>query len=131
MTWGNTDNFKDLVWLLCDLQPHSKTIIRHGWRTGLPQEKAPIWVFCPLLRSNFPRDRELIEKCEKCSHCKGLGFPNNGVEDNSRKISILKTIKKDMRPTKRVFSKEELERAEHLSKIEDQKWLDEEKKLLR
>jgi hypothetical protein len=43
--------------------------------------------------------------------------------------SNLKTIKKETSTSKRVFSKEELERAEHLSKIEDQEWLDEEKKL--
>ena len=129
MTFGNTDNLKDLVWLFCDLQPHSKTIVRHGWRQGLPEKKTPIWVFCPLLRTNFPRDRELVENCEKCMHCRGLRPPISGMEFTRKWESEASMIKTDTEPTKRVFSKEEIERAEHLSKIEDEEWLEEEKKL--
>jgi len=58
--------------LYCDLLPFGWTLVRRGWRKGLPKNKAPIWVFCPRMAS--PRDRSLVENCEKCSHFQRTTF---------------------------------------------------------
>ena len=120
---GSVGNPNTLVWLFCKLHAHGKTLVRKGWRGGLPVNKPPIWVFCPLLREKFPRDRELIEMCEKCMHYKGV---SHGME---KEVHLESTFRKLNRAHKMIFNREELEKAEAESKIEDEKWLDEERKL--
>ena len=72
MNLGNVGDANTVVRLYCDLQAFGWTLIRKGWKRGLPQDKSPVWVFCPRLRSNFPRDRILISECQKCSHYKSI-----------------------------------------------------------
>jgi len=78
---------------------------------------------------NKPRDRELVENCEVCMHCRGFRFSLNGMESSRKKEPEITTIKTDTGLSKRVFSKEEIEKAEYLNKIEDEEWLGAEKKL--
>ena len=61
MKLGSVGDTGTLAWLFCDLQGFGKTLVRKGAKADLPIDRPPIWVFCPLLRKNFPRDRTLVE----------------------------------------------------------------------
>jgi hypothetical protein len=60
-----------MPWLLCDLMPVGKRVIR-----GSRDNPDAFWTFCPLKK--FPRDKIKIIKCRKCPHFKGyrLAFTN-------------------------------------------------------
>lgn len=113
-----------MVWLYCDLQNWGKTVIRQGWREALPIDKPPIWVFCPLLRKQFPRDRKLVCECEKCSHHKGVSH------DLTRFGEVAQN---PFQPFQKVNGKRESRRILYISKKEieellkrDRKWREEE-----
>lgn len=118
---GDSANF---VSLFCDLQTYGKVVIRKGWRVGLPQDKPSLWVFCPLIKSKFPRDRELVENCHRCAHCKGLSHDLEtikgtfGAQNPKSKLS-----------PKISFTREELERACEECRVMDENWRIEEKKV--
>jgi len=118
------------VWLYCELQSRGKTLIRQGWRDGLPIDRPPIWVFCPLLRGNFPKDRVLIEKCGECRHYKGVG---RRVEWISKDADGLKpsTILKRNRRRKVSFTKADFEKESRYKEELDRKWEEEERRLRR
>lgn len=113
---GNVGNPDTLVWLYCELCQHGKTLIRHGWRQGLPLDAAPIWVFCPLEKGRFPRDRKIVEACEKCPHYKGISHRMERM--------IEKKQKRDLTTLR--FTKEELEQARKEQEEEERKWREEE-----
>jgi hypothetical protein len=126
---GHVGNVETLVWLYCDLQTHGKVIIRQGWREGLPKDKPPIWVFCPLLA--FPRDRKLVEECKGCPHYHGAskdaGTINQPKPSESEfKVNVIRPRKN---PPKKTFTKEDVEKWEETKREEDRKWLDEERRL--
>jgi hypothetical protein len=126
---GNVGDPVTLIWLFCDLHPHQKTLIRRGWRAGLPADKPPIWVFCPLLKGAFPRDRGLVERCEGCTHYKGVSHSLKRAEvlgEANSKPVLMESIR---RVPKKVFTREDLEKAKLENTMEDEKWLDEERKL--
>jgi len=127
MDLGNVGDSNTLVWLFCDLHSYGKHLIRRGWRRGLPTDKPPIWVFCPLLREKYPRDRKLVEECEKCSHYKGVSHSLKRIETSHSTYWKPAMIK----PEKKTFTKENIEKAAQESELEDKKWLQEEKELER
>jgi len=96
MTLGGVGNTSTLIWLFCDLQNFGKTLVRKGNKPGLPINKPPIWVFCPLLKGNFPRDRQLVEECEKCSHYKGVSHNVREAYQKGRPRQVQPAAKIDM-----------------------------------
>ena len=117
-----------LVWLYCELQSHGKTLIRQGWRNGLPVDRPPIWVFCPLLRGNFPKDRILIEKCEKCRYYKGVSRRLRIIHRDVDRLKLYTVLKEDRGPKKR-FTKADLEKELRNKEELDKKWEEEERGL--
>lgn len=127
---GNVGDPSTLAWLFCDIQPFGKVIIRKGNRPELPIDKPPIWVFCPLLKSKFPRDRRLVEACQKCKHYKGVSHSlKMGSQANVNPSWRPTMIKPEKRKPKISYSKEQID-AEIKAKEEEQKsWEEEEVKL--
>ena len=128
---GNVGDTTTLAWLSCDLHMYGKTIIRQGWRQGLPQDKPPIWVFCPLMKKAFPRDRILISDCEKCPHYKGVSHslrPSSTTPQCGTKDFIHMTKPQKKLP-KTTFAKEQLEEEIKLRKQEDKEWRNEEREI--
>ena len=68
---GPLGNPQTLVWLFCELHQFGKTLVRKGSRREIDPNRPPIWVFCPLLKDKFPRDRVLVSACSTCSHFRG------------------------------------------------------------
>ena len=116
------------VWLYCELQLRGKTLIRQGWRHGLPLDRPPIWVFCPLLRGSFPRDRILIEKCEKCQHYKGVSGRVEGAYRDTDRLKTHMIHNKNRRP-KLLFTKADLNKESRYREELDRKWEEEERRL--
>lgn len=83
--------------LVCDLQTYGKTAIHRGWRVGLPRNKPPVWVFCPLKPYKWrgdipPKDRVLITQCQgvtmkniaACPHHKGILYSSLPTSVNEK-----------------------------------------------
>lgn len=117
-----------LVWLYCELQLRGKTLIRQGWRDGLPVDRPPIWVFCPLLRGNFPKDRILIEKCEKCQHYKGVSRKVERIARDAGELKPYAILRRDKKP-KIYFTRADLEKEIRDKEELDRKWEEEERRL--
>ena len=129
---GNIGDPSTLAWLFCDLQPFGKVIIRKGKRAELPIDKPSIWVFCPLLKGKFPRDRCLVEDCEKCKHYKGVNHSLTTGNQNATPTSTWSPTMvqgKKRREPKTSFSKDQL--AKELQELADKEkvWKEEERKL--
>lgn len=135
MSMGNVGDSNTLVWLFCELHAHGKVLIRQGWRKGLPKDKKPIWTFCPLKKGQFPRDRILIENCEKCSHYKGVSHSlKRGQKSDSKSkpmdLTIIKPKKrKKETPIKVTIPLEDFLRAIEEKEEQDEEWQKEEQKL--
>jgi hypothetical protein len=133
---GNAGNLDTLIKLYCELQTYGFCVVRRGHRDGLPVDKPSIWVFCPLLKKNFPRDRKLCEECKNCSHYKGvskdLSLLNGEVKDNKSFIHVVKPKPKIKLEPKKIVKKEIEEKIEKeetdLAKA-NRKWKEEEEKL--
>lgn len=67
--------FGGMPWLLCDLQPVGKRLVR-----GSRDVPDAFWTFCPLKK--FPRDKIKIKECKDCKHFKGFrrSFTNKIVQ---------------------------------------------------
>jgi hypothetical protein len=99
--FGNVEDSQTARTLICNLQTYGKTAIRRGWRKGLPRDKPPVWVFCPLKPHKWrgqvpPKDRGLITNCQgdpirnipSCPHFRGIQYsthppladPNERIE---------------------------------------------------
>ena len=128
MDLGNTGESSSLVWLYCDLHNWGRTSIKQGHRIGLPLTGPQLWVFCPLLKVNFPKDRELVENCKKCSHYKGVSHSTkiSQQKDNSFKFHTIPT--KKLKPRK-VITENELANAVNEKKRVDKEWKKEEVRL--
>jgi len=128
---GNIGDPSTLAWLYCDLQPFGKVIIRKGKRAELPIDKPSIWVFCPLLKSKFPRDRCLVETCQKCEHYKGVNhsLTMGKTPDTTSSWSPTMTKGTGKKKPKTSFSKDQLEK--ELQELADKEkvWKEEERKL--
>ncbi len=130
---GNVGNPETLIKLYCDLQTYGFCVVRQGHREGLPIDKPNVWVFCPLLKKNFPRDRKLCEECKTCSHYKGVSRDLSTI--NQPKQSESKTggfkvnmIKAKKHIQKQGFSKEDFEQAIKEKEKRDKEWEEEEGK---
>jgi hypothetical protein len=128
---GNIGNSDSFVRLYCDLQTYGFCVVRRGHREGLPIDKPSIWVFCPLLKSNFPRDRKLCEECKSCSHYKGvskdLSLLNVEVKESKPFIHIVKPKKQEEKPLRK--TEEEIEKENISIEKAKREWLEEEKKI--
>jgi hypothetical protein len=124
MNIGNLGDSTNFVSLFCDLQTYGKIVIRKGWRVGLPTDRPPLWVFCPLIKAKFPRDRELVENCQRCAHCKGLSHDLETI-----KGMIAPQNPKSKLPPRVSFTREELEKACEDCRAEDENWRKEEEKV--
>lgn len=133
---GNVGNSGSLVKLYCDLQTYGFCVVRRGHREGLPIDKPSLWVFCPLLRKDFPRDRKLCEECKSCSHYKGvsrdLSSLNAEAKETKPFIHVVKPKVKQPKSeeiVKEETKKEEIEKEEtDLEKV-NREWQEEEKKI--
>lgn len=72
---GGDDFGRGMPWLLCDLMPVGKRLVR-----GSPDTPSAFWTFCPLKK--FPKDKIKISECEKCKHFHGYrkSFSNKVVK---------------------------------------------------
>jgi hypothetical protein len=129
---GNLGNIGDpntLARLFCELHSYGKTIIRQGWRQGLPQDKPPIWVFCPLMKKSFPRDRILISECEKCSHYKGVSHSLRQSTSTKDAMSFnVHMIPAKRKQSRTSFTKEQLEKEEKELREKERIWKNDEEK---
>jgi len=127
---GNAGNLDTLIKLYCDLQTYGFCVVRRGHREGLPIDKPSIWIFCPLLKKNFPRDRKLCEECKSCSHYKGvskdLSLLNAEVKENK---SFIHVIKPKTKPKLREIVREEIKKKEIDLEKKNREWEEEEKKI--
>ena len=136
---GNIGNSDSFVRLYCDLQTYGFCVVRRGHREGLPIDKPSIWIFCPLLKSNFPRDRKLCEECKSCSHYKGvskdLSLLNPEVKETKPFIHV---VKPKIKPKLKDIAKEEIKekvKEKEIAKEEtdlekaNREWQEEEKKI--
>lgn len=127
---GNVGDPNTLAWLFCELHPFGKTIIRKGHRPELPTDKPSIWVFCPLLKSKIPRDRRLIEDCQKCKHYKGVSHSLKiGSQTNANPSWSPTMIRPEKRKPKTSYLKEQIQEAETKAQEEKKSWEEEEAKL--
>jgi hypothetical protein len=129
---GNAGNLNTLIKLYCDLQTYGFCVVRQGHREGLPIDKPNVWVFCPLLKKNFPRDRKLCEECKSCSHFKGvsrdLSLLNAEAKENKPFIHMVKPkLKEAMK--KEIGKEEEIEKERIALEKTNRKWLEEEKRI--
>lgn len=122
--------FKGFPWLICDLQPLGKRLVRG------PREFPRKWfIFCP--KRKFPRDRVLISECEGCSHFHGyrLSFSDKvaksldefGTPTQAFRVRMAKP--KHRRDEARTISEEELKLAVEKKKRENEEWEEEERKI--
>jgi hypothetical protein len=127
---GNVGNPETLIKLYCDLQTYGFCVVRRGWREGLDKTKPPIWIFCPLLKENFPRDRKLCEECKTCSHYKGVSRDLSTINQPKQTESEFKVnmIKAKKHIANQGFSKEDLEQAIKDKEKRDKEWEEEERK---
>lgn len=132
---GNAGDSSTMIKVFCDLQTYGYCIVRQGHREGLPVDKPSIWIFCPLLRKNFPRDRILVEDCKKCKeHFKGLSQPIENLnkhtdgKDTSFKINMIPGKKREHKEPQEVFNNKELEEAIKKTEEQDRIWKEEEEK---
>ena len=128
MDLGNVGDSNTLAWLFCDLQNYGKTLIRQGHREGLPIDGPNIWVFCPLIRNQFPRDRKLVKDCEKCSHYKGVShsLKRGSTEKPEKPFSVnMIPVKKRLKTLK--FEK--LKEIEEKTKKDNEEWENEERRI--
>lgn len=129
---GNIGDPSTLAWLFCDLQPFGKVIIRKGKRAELPIDKPSVWVFCPLLKGKFPRDRCLVEDCEKCKHYKGVNHSLITGKQNATPTSTWSPTMvkgKERKEPKTSFPKEQLEKEVQEFSAKDKAWKKDERKL--
>lgn len=127
---GNLDSSRRLnigepdasAWLFCDLCSHGRTLIRQGWREGLPKNKPPAWIFCPLERGRFPRDRRLVEECRGCTHYKGVGQGVREAVSAQTDNWEARVIYPKTKLPELSFTREELEQARRESEEKDRKW---------
>lgn len=129
MKLGNVGDSNTLVWLYCEICKYGKISIKQGWRKGLPQDKKPIWVLCPLLRGHFPRDRRLIEDCKHCKHYKGIShsvYRISKQQEITKQVHHVQKAKQKYRQRKYIML-EVLEEAIKEKERQDKKWLEEEK----
>lgn len=127
---GNVGDPSTLAWLYCDIQPFGKVIIRKGNRPELPIDKPNIWVFCPLLKDKFPRDRCLVEECEKCSHYKGVNHSiKMGSSQNANPSWSPLMVRPEKKKPKISFTKEQLDKEEKELREQDEIWKKEEKEI--
>lgn len=64
LSHGGDEFGRGFPWILCDLMPHGKRLVR-----GSPDTPEAFWTFCPLKK--FLRDKIKISKCEECEHFHG------------------------------------------------------------
>jgi hypothetical protein len=130
---GNIGNSDSFVRLYCDLQTYGFCIVRRGHREGLPIDKPSIWIFCPLLKSNFPRDRKLCEECKSCSHYKGvskdLSLLNAEAKENKPFIHVVKPKVKPKLENVNVKSEKEIEKERIDLKKKNREWQEEENRI--
>lgn len=126
----NYKRLEGLPWLICDLQPVGKRLVRG------PREVPQKWfTFCP--KRKFPRDRVLISECEGCPHFQGyrLSFSDKvaksldefGTPTQAFRVRVTKP--KFRRAKLITISEEALKLAEEKKKLEDEEWEEEERKL--
>lgn len=132
MQLGNAGDSNTMIRLYCELQGRGWTLVRKGWREGLPKDKAPIWVFCPLLKA--PRDRNLVEECKKCKHFKSISHSTSRTQQQTKEESFKFTMiparkDKPSKPSKKSFTEIDLEKAIEEQKKTEKEWLEEEKRI--
>lgn len=127
---GHIGDSSSLVYLFCELCNYGKTLVRQGHREGLPLDKPNIWVFCPLLKDQFPRDRKLIEECKNCSHFRGLSQDISNMHRSQTSTSTpyqITMIPARKRQPKKIFTKEEITQEEKEFKEREKDWEEEER----
>lgn len=131
---GNVGNLETLIKLYCDLQTYGFCVVRQGHREGLPIDKPSVWVFCPLLKKKFPRDRVLVEDCKKCKgHYKGLSQPIENINRHKMGDKYV-SFHVNMTPAKKKPKVEkpvkgEIVREEKDLEAENKRWEEEEKRI--
>jgi len=133
---GSAGNSNTMVRLFCNLMPHGWGLVRLGWRKGIPTPSAGkdcTWVFCPLLHDKFPRDRVLVEECEKCEHYKGVSHSLKRIAQSSQmdswKPNIIRPQVRPRKKPKKVFPQEDIDKAIEEKRREDEEWLEEERRI--
>lgn len=130
-TIGDYRRFEGFPWLICDLQPIGKRLVRG------PREVPQKWyIFCP--KKKFPRDRILISECEGCSHFQGfrLSFSDKVAQSlvelgtPTQVFRVRVTKPKSRRDEVRTISEEAIKLAVEKKKREDEAWEEEERKLM-
>jgi len=122
--------FKGFPWLICDLQPIGKRLVRG------PRDVPQKWfTFCP--KRKFPRDKVLISECKGCSHFQGyrLSFSDKvsqsldefGTPTQAFRVRMMRP--RSWRDEVHIISEEDLKLAVERKKREDEEWAKEEKKL--
>lgn len=130
---GNAGDSSTLVKVFCDLQTYGFCTVRQGHRDGLPVGKPPLWIFCPLLKKKFPKDRILVEDCKKCKHYKGVSQPIENInrqkpkEEERGSFHVNVSRPKNQTP-KRDYTKV-LTEATKNKEEQDRIWKEEENKL--
>jgi hypothetical protein len=126
-------------WILCDLMPHGKRVVR-----GSPDNLKALWTFCP--KKKFPKDKIKVSECEQCSHFQGYRktFSTQVVKSLdqfgtlSRAFRVQKPEKSESKPShfnvkKKLKSKPvkkgDLENALTEKKRKDEEWLEEERRI--
>jgi hypothetical protein len=117
---GNAGESSTLVKVFCDLQTYGFCTIRQGHRDGLPTDKPPLWIFCPLLKEKFPKDRILVEDCKKCKHYKGLSQPIENINRQKPKEEERSSFHVNVSPPKKQMLKKDIEMKKEIAKKEEQ-----------